>query len=132
MFETTIRCAGCGFEGTSGDGFRSEGHDPFRGCLYYRCPSCARQLFVDPMESLELPKVQGLPVRRRVMRPRWHRNLNLTLVLSVVGLVLCLTAGYAAQWWTYVAAAILLIMVWQCAEPVGTRGIEARAAKERQ
>jgi hypothetical protein len=49
--ETTIRCAGCGFAGKSADGFRSEGHDPLRGCLYYRCPSCARLLFVDPMEA---------------------------------------------------------------------------------
>jgi len=120
MNETMIRCVGCGFEGKSGDGFRSEGHDPFRGCLYYRCPSCARQLFVDPMDALALSRVQGVPSRQRVKRPRWYRSLNALLVLSGVGLALCLIAGYATQWWAYVAAAILLAITWQCAEPVGT------------
>jgi hypothetical protein len=108
--ETTIRCAGCGFEGKSADGFRSEGHDPLRGCLYYRCPSCSRQLFVDPMEALASSRVQGVPSRQRMMRPRWYRSLNVLLVLSGIGL---------AHWWAYVASAILLTMVWQFAEPVG-------------
>jgi hypothetical protein len=115
--ETTIRCVGCGYEGKSGEGFRCEGHDPFLGSLYYRCPSCARQLFVDPMEALASSRVQGVPSRRPVMRPRWHRSLDVLLVLSGIGLALCLIAGYATQWWTYVAAAIILIMVWQYAEP---------------
>lgn len=127
MNETTIRCVGCGYEGKSGEGFRSEGHDPFLGSLYYRCPSCARQLFVDPMEALASSRVQGVPSCRPVMRPRWHRSLDVLLVLSGIGLALCLIAGYATQWWTYVAAAIILIMVWQYAEPVGTRGIGYRA-----
>ena len=117
MNETTIRCVGCGFEGKSGDGFRSEGHDPFLGSLYYRCPSCARQLFVDPMETLASSRVEGVPSCRPVMRPRWHRSLNVLLMLSGIGLALCLIAGYATQWWAYVAAAIILITVWQYAEP---------------
>jgi len=115
--ETTIRCVGCGFEGKSGDGFRSEGHDPFLGSLYYRCPSCARQLFVDPMETLASSRVEGVPSCRPVMRPRWHRSLNVLLILSGIGLALCLIAGYATQWWAYAAAAIILITVWQYAEP---------------
>ena len=117
MNETTIRCVGCGFEGKSGDGFRSEGHDPFLGSLYYRCPSCARQLFVDPMETLASSRVEGVPSCRPVMRPRWHRSLNVLLMLSGIGLALCLIAGYATQWWAYAAAAIILITVWQYAEP---------------
>jgi hypothetical protein len=54
-----------------------------------------------------------------MMRPRWYRSLNVLLVLSGVGLALCLIAGYATQWWAYVASAILLTMVWQFVEPVG-------------
>ena len=117
MNETTIRCVACGFEGKSGDGFRSEGHDPFLGSLYYRCPSCARQLFVDPMEALASSRVEGVPSCRPVMRPRWHRSLNVLLMLSGIGLALCLIAGYATQWWAYAAAAIILVTVWQYAEP---------------
>jgi len=52
-----------------------------------------------------------------VMRPRWHRSLNVLLILSGIGLALCLIAGYATQWWAYAAAAIILITVWQYAEP---------------
>ena len=128
MNETTIRCAGCGFEGKPKDGFRSEGHDPFLGSLYYRCPSCARQLFVDPMEALALSRVQGVPSCQRAMQPRWHRSLNILLVLSGVGLALCLIAGYATQWWAYVAAAITLIMVWKYAEPREETGMRYRVA----
>ena len=127
MNETTIRCVGCGFEGKSGDGFRSEGHDPFLGSLYYRCPSCARQLFVDPMETLASSRVEGVPSCRPVMRPRWHRSLNVLLMLSGIGLALCLIAGYATQWWAYAAAAIILVTVWQYAEPKEEKGIGYRA-----
>ena len=125
MNETTIRCAGCGFEGISGDSFRSEGHEPFLGCLYYRCPSCARQLFVDPMEALALSRVQGVPSLQRALRSRLHRSLNVLLVLSGVGLALCLITGYATQWWAYVAAVILLAMEWNCGEPRQKSGMGA-------
>jgi hypothetical protein len=80
------------------------------------------------MEALASSRVQGLPSRQRVMRSRWHRSLNGLLVLSGVGLALCLIAVYSTQWWAYAAASILLAMVWQCAEPNEEKGIGYRVS----
>jgi len=123
MIEATIRCAGCGFEGNSEEGFRSEGHDPFRGQLVYRCCSCSRELFVDPMEALGSSRVTGVPARRRLTRSLGHRCVNAFQGLFCIGLVLFLLAGFGPQWWAYVAAAILLAAVWLCAEPQKETGI---------
>ena len=118
MIEATIRCVGCGFEGKSGEHYRSEGHDPFRGRLYYHCPSCARDLFVDPMEALGSSKVEGLPVHRHLVRSQRRRRLNACMGLTGIGLALFLIAGFSPYWWAYIAAAVLLAIVWLCEEPV--------------
>jgi hypothetical protein len=131
MIEATIRCAGCGFEGKSDEGFRSEGHDPFRGQLVYRCRSCSRALFVDPMEALGSSRVTGRPVRRRLIRSLEHRCVNTFQGFFCIGLVLFLIAGFGSQWWAYIAAGILLVMAWHCAEPDGGKGFGASAAAER-
>jgi DNA-directed RNA polymerase subunit RPC12/RpoP len=123
MINAIIRCAGCGFEGKSEEGFRSEGHDPFRGQLVYRCCSCSRELFVDPMEALGSSRVTGIPARRRLTRSLGHRCVNAFQGLFCIGLVLFLIAGFGPQWWAYVAAAILLAAVWLCSEPQKETGI---------
>ncbi len=117
MNDVTIRCAGCGFEGRSEESFLNEGHDPFRGHLVYRCGSCSRELFVNPMEAIDSSRVTGVPARRRLIRSIWHRWVNAVQGLFCIGLVLFLLAGFGPQWWAYVAAGILLVMVWHCAEP---------------
>ena len=127
MIEATIRCVSCGFEGKSGENFRSEGHDPFQGRLYYHCPSCARQLFVDPMEALGSSKVEGLPVHRHLVRSPGRRRLNACMGITGIGLALFLITGFNFHWWAYFAAAILLVMVWHCEEPMGKGGIGHRA-----
>lgn len=119
MIKATIRCVGCGFEGKSGENFRSEGHDPFRGRLYYHCPSCARDLFVDPMEALVSSNVEGLPVRRHLVRTQGRRCLNACMGLIGIGLAFFLIVGFSPYWWAYIAAAILLVIVWHCEEPRG-------------
>ena len=132
MIEATIRCVGCGFEGKSGEHYRSEGHDPFRGRLYYHCPSCARDLFVDPMEALGSSKVEGLPVHRHLVRSQRRRRLNVCLGLAGIGLALFLMTGFSPYGWAYFAAAVLLAIVWLCEEPVSRSGYGERAAAERQ
>jgi DNA-directed RNA polymerase subunit RPC12/RpoP len=127
MINAIIRCAGCGFEGKPGEGFRSEGHDPFRGQLVYRCGSCSRELFVDPMDALGSSRVAGLPVRRPLTRSPGHRCVNAFQGLFCIGLVLFLLAGFGPQWWAYVAAGILLAAVWLCAEPREKQDIGYRA-----
>ncbi len=117
MIETTIRCTGCGFEGKPGQSFRNKGHDPYRGCLCYACPSCGRDLFVDPMEALGSGRVHGVPARKRPRRSPERRLLNALMGLSGIGIALFLAAGFSPQWWAYVATAIVFIMAWQCAEP---------------
>jgi hypothetical protein len=126
MIEATIRCAGCGFEGKSEEGFRSEGHDPFRGKLVYRCRSCSRELYVDPMEALGSSRVTGLPTRRHLIRSLGHRCMNTFQGLFCIGLALFLLAGFGLYWWAYVAAGILLVMAWHCAEPQKDTGIGQR------
>jgi glycine/D-amino acid oxidase-like deaminating enzyme len=117
MINAIIRCAGCGFEGKSEEGFRSEGHDPFRGQLVYRCCSCSSALFVDPMEALGSSRVTGVPARRRLTRSPGHRCVSAFQGLFFIGLVLFLLAGFGPHWWAYLTAAILLVAVWLCAEP---------------
>ena len=128
MIDATIRCVGCGFEGKAGENFRSDGHDPFRGRLYYHCPSCARDLFVDPMEALGSSRVEGLPVHRHLVRSQGRRCLSACLGLIGIGLALFLISGFSPYWWAYIAAAILLVMVWHCEEPVNRREYVAGAA----
>jgi hypothetical protein len=126
MIEATIRCAGCGFEGKSEEGFRSEGHDPFRGKLVYRCRSCSRELHVDPMEALGSSRVTGLPTRRHLIRSVGHRCMNVFQGLFSIGLALFLLSGFGSYWWAYIAAGILVVMAWHCAEPQKETGIGHR------
>ena len=116
MNETTIRCIGCGFEGKPDQAFLSKGHDPYLGRLCYGCPSCGRDLYVDPMEALGSPKVQGIPARRQPRRSPERKFLNALVGLSGIGMALFLVAGFSVQWWAYIAAGILLFMAWQCSE----------------
>jgi DNA-directed RNA polymerase subunit RPC12/RpoP len=132
MIEATIRCAGCGFKGKCQESFRSEGHDPFRGQLVYRCLSCSRELFVDPMEALGSSRVTGVPARRRLIRSLGHRCMNAFQGLFCIGFSLFLLAGFGSQWWAYLAAGILLIMAWHCAEPDRGKSFRVSAATERQ
>jgi hypothetical protein len=131
MIDAVIRCAGCGFEGKCAEGFRSEGHDPFRGQLVYRCLCCSRELFVDPMEALGSSRVTGVPARRRLIRSLGVRCLNAVQGLFCIGFSLFLLAGFGSQWWAYVAAGILLIMAWHCAEPDRGKGLGTKAVAER-
>ncbi len=131
MIDATIRCACCGFEGKSEKGFRSEGHDPFRGQLVYRCGSCSRELFVDPMEALGSSRVTGVPVGHHLIRSFGRRCLNTFQGLFCIGLALFLLAGFGLHWWAYIAAGILLVLGWQCAEPQAETGMGYRTA-ERQ
>jgi hypothetical protein len=126
MIEATIRCAGCGFEGKSEECFSSEGHDPFRGQLVYRCRSCSRELFVDPMDALGSARVTGVPAKRRLIRSLGHRCLSTFQGFFCIGLALFLLAGFGLQWWAYVAAGILLIMAWYCAEREGGKDFGTR------
>ncbi len=117
MNDVTIRCVGCGFEGRSEEGFLNEGHDPFRGQLVYRCGSCSRVLFVNPMEAIDSSRVTGVPARRHLIRSLGHRWVNALQGFFCIGLVLFLLAGFGPQWWAYIAAGILLAVAWLCAEP---------------
>jgi hypothetical protein len=67
-----IHCAGCGhkgpreisgtfFEESAKDIFTPQGHDPYSGTLYFRCPRCTGIITVDPTEALEYGILSGHP-----------------------------------------------------------------------
>jgi hypothetical protein len=41
--------------------FKHQGHDPFTGQLYYKCPYCLMTLQVDPMDVLKGEVLKGVP-----------------------------------------------------------------------
>jgi len=72
MISKTIRCSCCGhkgpreiggtfFEESQKDMFTPQGHDPYSGMLYFRCPRCMVVVDVDPTEALEYSILSGHP-----------------------------------------------------------------------
>jgi len=72
MISKSIRCSCCGHKGPRGisvpfvemasrDFFISQGHDPYSGTLYFRCPRCTAVVAVNPMEALECDVLSGHP-----------------------------------------------------------------------
>ncbi|OPY85582.1 MAG: hypothetical protein A4E72_01889 [Syntrophus sp. PtaU1.Bin208] len=70
MISKTIRCSSCGHEGPEEmtgtivekdhrDIFKAQGHDPYSGMLYYRCPRCQVVVAVDPAAALEYNILNG-------------------------------------------------------------------------
>jgi len=70
MIFSRIFCSGCGYEGPreipgtetvafTADVFIDQGHDPYSGMLYYRCPKCGVCVAVDPGDALEEDTVNG-------------------------------------------------------------------------
>ena len=72
MISKSIRCSCCGHKGPRGisetfvevparDFFTPQGHDPYSGTLYFRCPWCTSIVAVNPMEALECGVLSGHP-----------------------------------------------------------------------
>ncbi|OPY13645.1 MAG: hypothetical protein A4E66_00692 [Syntrophus sp. PtaB.Bin001] len=72
MISKRIWCSSCGHEGpreTAGalpsesvmDMFISEGHDPYSGKLYFRCPRCKVFITIDPADALRSGTINGYP-----------------------------------------------------------------------
>jgi len=73
MISTTIRCSCCGHEGPreiigivnhehKTDVFTDQGHEPYSGELYFRCPRCKVFISVDPTDALGSKTMKGYPV----------------------------------------------------------------------
>ncbi|MDQ5985765.1 MAG: hypothetical protein CSYNP_01482 [Syntrophus sp. SKADARSKE-3] len=74
MIAKEINCSYCGLTGNI-DGhdlgvnivqakiFKHQGHNPFTGQLFYRCPSCLTTLQVNPMDVLKSEVLKGIPVQ---------------------------------------------------------------------
>jgi hypothetical protein len=72
MISKIIRCSCCGHKGpreisgtfleeSAKDMFTPQGHDPYSGTLYFRCPRCMVIVAVDPTEALEYGILSGQP-----------------------------------------------------------------------
>ncbi|SEM20483.1 hypothetical protein SAMN04489760_106143 [Syntrophus gentianae] len=72
MISKTIRCSCCGHEGPGEmtgtvfekddrDIFPAQGHDPYSGMLYFRCPRCHVVVAIDPTAVLEYNTLNGHP-----------------------------------------------------------------------
>jgi len=70
MISKRIRCSRCKYEGSaeitgtataesSTDLFTSEGHDPYSGQMYFRCPRCKVFIAVEPTDALESNTMTG-------------------------------------------------------------------------
>jgi hypothetical protein len=79
MISGRIWCSYCGHEGpreikgiipakSTADVFRSEGHDPYSGKLYFRCPRCRVFISVDPHDALGSDTMNGYPPPVEVSR----------------------------------------------------------------
>jgi len=67
-----IECCGCQTEGEieivwlapqarQDRRFKYIGYHEFTGVMYFRCPSCQRDVVVNPMEALGPGKIKGIP-----------------------------------------------------------------------
>jgi len=72
MISKRIWCSRCGHEGpreitgtvpaeSTAEVFTSEGHDPYSGKLYFRCPRCKVFITVDPTDALGSKTMNGHP-----------------------------------------------------------------------
>lgn len=73
MTAKEINCVYCGLKGDvdvydqdmndlQAKVFKHQGHNPFTGQLYYKCPSCQTTLQVNPMDVLKGEVLKGIPV----------------------------------------------------------------------
>ncbi len=73
MLTRNIECCACETEGEieivgvasrvrPGLRFRYLGYHEFTGDMYFRCPSCKRDVIVNPMEALGPGKIKGIPM----------------------------------------------------------------------
>jgi hypothetical protein len=72
VISKTIHCSCCGHKGprkmigtvsdeSTKDMFTPQGHDPYSGTLYFRCPRCTVVVAVDAAEALEYSILSGHP-----------------------------------------------------------------------
>jgi len=91
MISKRIWCSRCGHEGpreitgtvpaeSRVDVFTSEGHDPFSGKLYFRCPRCKVLVTVDPTDALGSNTMNGYPPPLEIARLTKTQN-----ILTVLG-----------------------------------------------
>jgi len=75
MVTRNIKCMGCGFEGKveardtvgvmpENETFKSLGKDTNTGYLMLRCPSCGKDIAVDPLKAFLSRRMKGYPVKK--------------------------------------------------------------------
>lgn len=91
MISKRIWCSHCNHEGPreiaggataepEANVFTSEGHDPYSGKLYFRCPRCKVVISVDPIDALGSFTMNGYPTPAEAAR--LNRTQNVMTVLG--------------------------------------------------
>jgi len=105
MISNRIWCSRCGHEGpreiagtlpveSMEEVFASEGHDPYSGKLYFRCPRCKAFITVDPTDALGFNTLKGYPnpfeieasrlTKKHNLLPVWSGMYSLLVLLIIV------------------------------------------------
>lgn len=95
MIAERIWCSRCGFEGPreikgtpstekASNVFTPEGHDPYSGRLFFRCPKCKAFITVDPAEALGNAIMNGRPCPPE-MKAAGQANLKFKWSLPILG-----------------------------------------------
>jgi len=88
MISKRIWCSRCGHEGpreingtvpaeSTADVFTSEGHDPYSGKLYFRCPRCKAFITVNSTDALGSNTMRGYPSPFETEAARLTKRQNL-------------------------------------------------------
>ena len=75
MVTRNIKCMGCGFEGKidawdivgvvpENEIFKGLGKDTNTGYFFFRCPSCGRDIAIDPLKAFFSRRMKGYPVKK--------------------------------------------------------------------
>lgn len=95
MISDRIWCSRCGHEGpremkgavaaeSTAKLFTSQGHDPYSGKLYFRCPQCGAFIAVDPNDALASYTMNGYPCPLDPQAAELSRTRSLLTVLGSI------------------------------------------------
>lgn len=117
-----IKCGACGFKGkveahdtvnvfSDAQIFKNLGKDSSTGFLHFSCPSCNKDLAVDPLKAITSRPMVGYPESPIASGTVYRSNRHVPIIWGIVYLIVAFFIFVKfSSWWTYIIGGILLIL----------------------